>query len=126
MSDAILSHLVVNLGSVDKIQTGHGLCFIVDGVGADREEVAVFRQRDGRIFALQNRCPHRHGPLAEGIIGSGQLVCPLHAHTFDLQTGQGPKHECLKTYEISVQNGELLLKVPLDSFHRQIPDCAQA
>jgi nitrite reductase (NADH) small subunit len=107
MPETILSHLVVNLGRADKIQAGHGLCFVVGG-----EEVAVFRQRDGGIFAVQNRCPHRHGPLADGMIGGGQLVCPLHAHVFDLKTGRGAEHECLKTYDIAEQNGDLSLLIP--------------
>jgi nitrite reductase (NADH) small subunit len=108
MSEAVLPETVVNLGSVSKVPVGHGVCFVVG-----EEEVAVFRQRDGRIFAVQNRCPHRHGPLADGMIGRGQVICPLHSHTFDLQTGQGPAHECLKTYEISIRDEQILLKLPM-------------
>jgi nitrite reductase (NADH) small subunit len=107
MGESVLPEMLVNLGNVNKVTVGHGVCFLVGD-----EEVAVFRQRDGRIFAVQNRCPHRHGPLADGIIGRGQLICPLHAHTFDLQTGQGPAHECLKTYEISIHDEQMLLKLP--------------
>jgi nitrite reductase (NADH) small subunit len=106
MSQAVLPEILVNLGSVNKVPMGHSVCFKVGG-----QEVAVFRQRDGRIFAVQNRCPHRHGPLADGIFGGGQVICPLHSHTFDLKSGQGPAHECLKTYEVTVLNDEVLLKV---------------
>ena len=45
--------LVVNLGNVEGIAKGQGRCFIVN-----EEQIAVFRQRDGRLFATQNRCPH--------------------------------------------------------------------
>lgn len=97
----------MNLGSVGKIPLGQGFCFIVGG-----EEIAVFRQRDGRIFATQNRCPHRQGPLSEGVIGDGKVICPLHAHKFDLCTGAGPQPaECLRTYPVRVSGGEILLIV---------------
>ena len=95
----------VNLGSVEKLPLGQGFCFVVAG-----EEIAVFRQRDGRLFATQNRCPHRQGPLAEGVIGAGKVICPLHAHVFDLCTGQGPKpEECVRTYPVRETNGNILL-----------------
>ena len=95
----------LNLGSIEKIPLGQGRCFIVDG-----REIAVFRQRDGRLFATQNRCPHREGPLAEGLIGDGQVVCPLHAHKFNLATGAGGQAgECLKTYNVAESNGDVVL-----------------
>ena len=94
----------VSLGSVDKVPEGQGFCFVVAG-----EEIAVFRQRDGRLFATQNRCPHRQGPLSEGIIGAGTVICPLHAHKFDLGTGRGPAAECLRVYPVSEAKGEILL-----------------
>ena len=96
--------LMFNLGSVDRIPMGQGRCFMVCG-----QEIAVFRQRDGRLFATQNRCPHKQGPLAEGIIGNGTVLCPLHSHKFELETGCGPEHECLRTFRIKEQNAEILL-----------------
>lgn len=99
----------VVLGPVDKVPLGQGFCFIVDG-----QEIAVFRQRDGRVFATQNRCPHKQGPLAEGIIGDGVVVCPLHAHRFDMAKGSGSEaHECLKTYKVKVENSQLVLSLPV-------------
>ena len=96
---------VINLGSIEKIALGHARCYLVGG-----EEVAVFRQRDGRVFATQNRCPHKQGPLAEGISGGGKVICPLHSHKFDLATGAGSEaHECVKTYPVRVQDGNILL-----------------
>jgi nitrite reductase (NADH) small subunit len=97
----------VNLGRLDKIAPGQGFCFIVGG-----EEVAVFRQRDGRVFATQNRCPHKNGPLSDGVIGSGKVICPLHAKKFDLATGNGPEPQhCLKTYPIDIIEGEMHLQL---------------
>lgn len=95
----------INLGSIESIAPGQGRCFIVGG-----EEIAVFRQRDGQLFATQNRCPHKQGPLSEGVAGGGKVICPLHAHKFDLETGEGSeKGECVKTYKVEAAKGEILL-----------------
>lgn len=97
----------INLGSIEKIALGQGRCYLVGG-----EEIAVFRQRDGRLFAAQNRCPHKQGPLAEGVAGGGKVICPLHSHKFELATGNGSEpHECVKTYAVREVNGEVLLTV---------------
>jgi nitrite reductase (NADH) small subunit len=114
--------IVLNLGSVDQVSRGQGRCFVVEGaieatVGSAqhsaRREVAVFRPRSGGIFALGHRCPHRQGPLADGIIGEGKVVCPLHGHKFDLESGRGSeKHECVRTFEVWEQDGEIILSFP--------------
>jgi len=99
------SACTVNLGSIEKIPPGQGFCFIVGGL-----EVAIFRQRDGRLFATENRCPHKQGPLSEGLIGAGKVICPLHAHKFDLATGQGPApRECLEVFQVRESQGEIFL-----------------
>ena len=97
----------INLGSLDKIPLGQGLSFKVGD-----QEIAVFRQRDGKLFATQSRCPHKQGPLAEGIVGGGKVICPLHSHKFTLATGEGSEpHECVKTYAVREAGGEILLEV---------------
>ena len=93
------------LGTVDKIAKGQGRTFIVAS-----QEIAIFRQRDGRLFATQSHCPHRNGPLSDGIVGAGTVICPLHAHRFDLATGQGAeKHECVKTFPVQEIDGNIVL-----------------
>ncbi|MGA2544108.1 MAG: nitrite reductase (NAD(P)H) small subunit [Verrucomicrobiota bacterium] len=100
-----LTSPTVSLGSIEEIALGQGRCYIVEG-----EEIAVFRQRDGRLFATQNRCPHRQGPLSEGVAGAGKVICPLHSHKFDLATGHGAEPgECLKVYRVTESNGEVIL-----------------
>ncbi|MCZ7624549.1 MAG: nitrite reductase (NAD(P)H) small subunit [Candidatus Methylomirabilota bacterium] len=95
--------IVVPLGPVDAIPLGQGCTYVVDGC-----PIAVFRQRDGQLFATENACPHRGGPLAEGIIGDGKVICPLHARQFDLVTGAS--QDCaVKTYPVRVEGGEILL-----------------
>jgi nitrite reductase (NADH) small subunit len=94
-----------SLGGLDKVPVGQGFCF---RVGAS--EIAVFRQRDGKVFAVSNRCPHREGPLAEGILGGGKIICPLHSHAFDLCSGAGPgPDEKLRVYPVRVVDGQILL-----------------
>jgi nitrite reductase (NADH) small subunit len=98
---------IVNLGSVDAIPLGQGRCYVV----GDRE-VAVFRQRSGTLFATQNRCPHRQGPLSEGLVGDGRVICPLHAHQFNLETGcGGESEERLEVYGVQEVGGNIVLNV---------------
>jgi nitrite reductase (NADH) small subunit len=97
----------VNLGNIDAIPLGQGRCYVV----GDRE-VAVFRQRDGALFATQNRCPHRQGPLSEGLVGDRRVICPLHAHQFNLETGcGGVPEECVEVYSVQEVAGNIVLSV---------------
>lgn len=98
-----------NLGAAWSIPPGEGRVF---EVGATR--VAVFRTRAGELFASQAECPHKRGPLADGIVGGSTVVCPLHAFKFDLATGVALGHACasLTTYPVRLDaNGEILLRV---------------
>jgi nitrite reductase (NADH) small subunit len=75
----VTAHVV---GTLDEIPIGEGRAFAVDGT-----EIAVYRLRDGSLRALAAVCPHRGGPLADGLIDGRVVVCPLHGHTYDLTTG---------------------------------------
>ena len=70
------------IGSVEEIPVGEGRAFAVEGT-----EVAVYRLRDGSLRALAAVCPHKGGPLADGLTDGRVVVCPLHGHTYDLSTG---------------------------------------
>jgi nitrite reductase (NADH) small subunit len=72
----------VTLGPVDDIPVGEGRAYAVDG-----RQIAVFRLRDGSLRALDAVCPHRGGPLADGLADDLVVICPLHNHTYDLTTG---------------------------------------
>lgn len=71
-----------SVGSIDEIPIGEGRAFAVEG-----EQVAVYRLRDGTLRALAAVCPHRGGPLADGLIDDCVVVCPLHGYTYELSTG---------------------------------------
>ena len=90
------------VGSVEAIPLGQGRRFVLEG-----EAVAVFRTRDGALFATQAACPHRQGPLADGIVGGGRVFCPLHAYDFDLATGASRSGTCdnLRTHPVTVDEG---------------------
>ena len=72
----------ITLGPVDDIPVGEGRAYAVDG-----RQIAVFRLRDGSLRALDAVCPHRGGPLADGLTDAHVVVCPLHNFTYDLETG---------------------------------------
>jgi nitrite reductase (NADH) small subunit len=96
----------VTLGPLNAIPEGEGRTFEVDG-----RRLAIFRGRDGAIFATQADCPHRQGPLADGLLGSGTLICPLHSLKFDLSTGKALNGDCsLRTYPLKLSgNGQLVV-----------------
>ena len=71
--------------------------------------VALFRTADDRVFALEDRCPHKGGPLSEGIVHGTSVTCPLHAAVFDLTTGTGTDAWQVKTHAVRTENGRVLL-----------------
>ena len=100
----------INLGPLDRIPRGEGRVFDVSG-GA----VAVFRTRQDEVYATEAFCPHKQGPLADGFVGGGRVVCPLHAFHFDLRTGAAVGHDCrgLTTYAVRVDAaGDVVLADP--------------
>ena len=100
----------VTIAPLTAIPEGEGRNFIVGG-----DRVAVFRTRTGDVFAVQAQCPHRGGPLADGLTGGSTLICPLHAWKFDLATGAGPNPTCaLRTFAARVDGrGRIVLSVPV-------------
>jgi len=78
-------------------------------------ELAVFNLGE-RFVATENRCPHRHGPLADGIISGQSIVCPLHTWKFDLESGACVNHpgseSCLSTFPVRIENGIILVELP--------------
>lgn len=79
-------------------------------------EIAVFNLGD-RFLAMENRCPHRGGPLADGIVTGDKVVCPLHARKVCLNTGkiESPIEElsCVKTFPTRILNGHIDLQIPV-------------
>ena len=74
-------------------------------------EVAVFRNAEDQVFALLDRCPHKGGPLSQGIVYGTTVACPLHNWQIGLKDGcaQAPDEGCVQRFAIQVENGEVAL-----------------
>jgi nitrite reductase (NADH) small subunit len=101
-----VSTVTYNLGPVALIPLGEGRMF-----EAGDAVIAVFRTREGRVHAVEPWCPHRGGPLADGIVAGGKVVCPLHGYMFALETGAPIHHECrrLRTYAVRLNDQDDVL-----------------
>lgn len=77
----------------------------------DGTEIAVFRAADDRVFALLDRCPHKGGPLSQGIVFGDRVACPLHNWTIDLDSGRAaaPDEGCTQRFAVRVEAGRVLL-----------------
>ncbi|MFS1514396.1 nitrite reductase small subunit NirD [Chengkuizengella sp. SCS-71B] len=75
------------------------------------KELAIFRLTSGKILVIENRCPHKDGVLAEGIVSGEYVFCPLHDRKIDLSSGlvQNPDTGCVKTFDVSIENGKVYI-----------------
>lgn len=73
--------------------------------------IAVFRTAEDEYFALEDSCPHKSGPLSQGIVHGSLVTCPLHNWVIDLASGkaQGADEGCVATIALRVDGGRLLL-----------------
>lgn len=72
--------------------------------------VAVFRTGEDEVYATTDRCPHKGGPLSEGIVHGQSITCPLHNWVFDLNTGQAKGEEgAVTTFKVQVKDGRVLI-----------------
>jgi len=76
-------------------------------------DIAIFRNAEDKVFALDDRCPHKGGPLSQGIIHGTNVTCPLHNWVIGLEDGKAaaPDIGCAKTYPIKVEGGTLHLSL---------------
>ena len=74
--------------------------------------VALFRTVEDEVFALEDRCPHRAGPLSDGIVHGRSVTCPLHNWVISLETGKagGGEEGEVATYPACVRDGRILLE----------------
>ena len=73
--------------------------------------IAVFRTADDQAFALEDRCPHKSGPLSQGIVHEKSVTCPLHNSVLSLETGeaQGADEGRALTFALRVEEGRILI-----------------
>ena len=74
-------------------------------------EVAVFRAADDQVFALLDRCPHKGGPLSQGIVFGHSVACPLHNWTIGLDNGcaKAPDEGCTPKFSVKIEAGQVFL-----------------
>ena len=79
----------------------------------DGKEIAIFR-KEGKLFAIDNLCPHEGGPLGEGTLNGTCVTCPWHGWQFDITTGKGLNlwEENVQSYSIESENNLFFLVLP--------------
>ncbi|CAM3582001.1 nitrite reductase small subunit NirD [Aeromicrobium ponti] len=96
----------VLIGSMHELPEKLGKTVKVNGT-----DIAVFRLSNGKIRAIENRCPHKGGVLTEGLVSGDSVFCPMHDWKICLEDGkvQAPDTGCVQTYKTVVENGTVYL-----------------
>lgn len=82
-------------------------------VKSSNGDIAVFRNADDEVFALHDKCPHKGGPLSQGIVHGKLVTCPLHSWKIGLADGNAvaPDVGCTRSFAVKVENNEVFLQV---------------
>ncbi|MES0828316.1 MULTISPECIES: nitrite reductase small subunit NirD [Ruegeria] len=96
----------IDIGHIDDIPL-RGARVVKTPVGC----IALFRTAENEVFAASDRCPHKGGPLSEGIVHGQSVTCPLHNWVFDLNSGQaqGADEGQIATYPVQLDGDRILL-----------------
>ena len=96
----------VEIGRIEQIPRRGARC-----VNTPVGKIAVFRTADDRVFAIDDQCPHKGGPLSQGIVHGAQVTCPLHNWVFSLETGvaQGADEGAVRTYPLRLHQDRILI-----------------
>ena len=94
------------IGTIDDIPQRGARCVVTP-----QGKIGVFRTHDDRIFAIEDLCPHRGGPLSQGIVHGASVTCPLHNWVISLETGlaQGADEGAVRTIPVKVEDGRILM-----------------
>jgi nitrite reductase (NADH) small subunit len=105
----------IQIGSLEDIPRRGARC-----VASPRGRIAVFRTAEDQVFALDDRCPHKGGPLSQGIVHGASVTCPLHNWVISLETGNalGADEGVVRTIPIEVENGKIF--IALDAATSQV------
>ena len=106
--------------SVDSNSGWTGICAVADvpvlGARVVRRaaggDIAIFRGSEDHVFALLDRCPHKGGPLSQGIVFGERVACPLHNWTIELTSGcaLAPDEGCTRKFAIRIDEGRVFLE----------------
>jgi nitrite reductase (NADH) small subunit len=113
-TDREIESTPVLVTEIESIPPGEGRCFNVA-----ETQIAIFRLRNGQIFALDNSCPHRGGPLGAGRVGTDSVsrletvMCPMHAFKFALRDGTGIDNELsVRRYKVELRGTSIYVAAP--------------
>ncbi len=98
----------IEIGALDEIpRLGSRIVQTRDG------DIALFRTSADTVFALRDRCPHKQGPLSQGIVHGNTVTCPLHNWEIDLNSGEAlpPDEGCTNTFATRVENGVVMINL---------------
>jgi nitrite reductase (NADH) small subunit len=81
-------------------------------VSTPQGNIAIFKTAEGRVFALWDKCPHKGGPLSQGIVHGNSVTCPLHNWVVGLEKGEvkGPDQGCARRLECKIEAGMVLIE----------------
>jgi len=98
----------IAIGTIDEIPQRGARC-----VATPQGKIAVFRTENDTVYAIENRCPHRGGPLSEGIVHGAAVTCPLHNWVISLETGKalGADDGAVKTIPVRVDGEKLSIAI---------------
>lgn len=94
------------IGQIDDIPLRGARC-----VKTPEGRIAVFRTADNKLYAIDDMCPHKKGPLSQGIVHDAAVTCPLHNMVISLETGQvrDPDEGSVRTYSLKLEDGAIFL-----------------
>lgn len=96
----------IDVGAVDDVPA-RGSRVVATPTG----DIAIFKSATGRVFALWDMCPHKGGPLSQGIVHDDSVTCPLHNWVIGLETGEvkGPDVGCARKVDVRLEGHRILL-----------------
>jgi nitrite reductase/ring-hydroxylating ferredoxin subunit len=98
----------VKVARVGDVKEGAGLC-----VEAGGQRIGLFRV-DGEVYAIDDMCSHADASLCDGSVSGDEVVCPLHAATFNIRTGEAtgpPAYEPVRTYQVRIEGEDIEVQV---------------
>ena len=105
---AAMSENWIEVGKLEEIPAqGARVVQTADG------NIAVFRTQDDEIFAVRDKCPHKGGPLSQGIVSGKRVACPLHDWKINIDSGeaQAPDEGCAATYPVKMDGETIMLSL---------------
>ena len=96
----------IDIGTINDIPRRGARC-----VATPHGRIGIFRTADDKVFAIEDRCPHKGGPLSQGIVHGASVTCPLHNWVISLENGraQGADEGAVRVFPLKVEGERLLI-----------------